>query len=257
MNSYALASFLQNIMAYQIVFWIIDALLGAGLCFGPLKWRKGLLTTVAIYWGIILGALIGFMITREEYVVVLALIVLGAVILPILTYTVAGVNRFMLGFLVFSKLGIMAVLAMAEAFGSDAYSLMALPIYLGIVVGLFFMAWKQVKVSTFICALAFLGSVQMAQALGNIINQIRYGITGDISILFDPVELVAAVFGVELTDAATFIVMLVLMFFGIIAHTKRIKAQGYPLSTPVIVYETSDPNKNGKILDNTQFRYDD
>lgn len=52
--------FLTYVTIFQIVTDIYDAIIGSALIFGALKWRKGLLSTVACYWGIVLGFLVGF-----------------------------------------------------------------------------------------------------------------------------------------------------------------------------------------------------
>ena len=41
---------LENIAVFQIATELFKVTLGAGLCFGALKWRRGLLTTTAIGW---------------------------------------------------------------------------------------------------------------------------------------------------------------------------------------------------------------
>ena len=49
---------LSNLLIFQIVIDIIKVTVGAGLCFGALKWRRGLLTTTAVGWGLFLGFLL-------------------------------------------------------------------------------------------------------------------------------------------------------------------------------------------------------
>ena len=46
---------LSRLLVFQIVFDLISVTVGAGLCFGALKWRRGLLTTTAIAWGSCVG----------------------------------------------------------------------------------------------------------------------------------------------------------------------------------------------------------
>ena len=46
---------LARLLVFQIVIDLISVTVGAGLCFGALKWRRGLLTTTAIAWGLFLG----------------------------------------------------------------------------------------------------------------------------------------------------------------------------------------------------------
>ena len=46
---------LSNLLIFQIITELIKVTIGAGLCFGALKWRRGLLTTTAIGWGFFLA----------------------------------------------------------------------------------------------------------------------------------------------------------------------------------------------------------
>lgn len=99
--------FLSYITVFQVVSDIYDLLIGSALVYGALKWRKGLLTTTAFYWGLVLGFLSGvFMVflLNTDFLIVIVTVVIGAVIFPILTYRIPAVNRFVVGFLVTMKL---------------------------------------------------------------------------------------------------------------------------------------------------------
>ena len=41
----------SNIVILEVLTDITGVIIGAGLCFGALKWRRGTLTTTAIGWG--------------------------------------------------------------------------------------------------------------------------------------------------------------------------------------------------------------
>ena len=84
---------LMNLAVFQIVTEIIQATIGVGLCFGALKWRKGLLTTTAIGWGFVLGIVFAFIfgdILGE--IGALTCVAIGVLVMPLLTYTV-WINR--------------------------------------------------------------------------------------------------------------------------------------------------------------------
>ena len=97
-----LETILSNIVIFQVITALIKASVGLGLCFGALKWRqgalvwrRGLLTTISIAWGFALGVLVAS--TLDDSTGALLCVIIGVIALPILTYTVPGVNRFMLG----------------------------------------------------------------------------------------------------------------------------------------------------------------
>ena len=99
--------FLKYVAIFQIFTDIYDLLIGSALVYGALKWRKGLLTQAALYWGIVLGLMFGmiaFLSVGVDLEFIIVTVVLGAIVFPILTYTVPAVNRFVLGFLVTMKL---------------------------------------------------------------------------------------------------------------------------------------------------------
>ena len=239
--------FFSNIAIYQIVTSIIGAIFGAFLYFGPLKWRKGLLTTTAIGWGAVLGLLVGTLLTQRDPSVWIVSTLVGVILLPILTYKVPAVNRFILGYVVFEKLGFMLSTELARNGYIQIEMAVVMPIAIGVVVGIILMAWTKIRIGAFSCGVVFLGSVNLATNISKIINQIHFGITGDIRILLDPVDIIFAMFGIELTDKWTLVAMVFLMIIGVYRHVKILKAEGFSLDTPVIAYETNDPSKHGKI----------
>ena len=77
--------FLAYIAIFEILTDIYDALIGSALVFGALKWKKGLLSTVACYWGIVLGFFAGFLIAYNmdtDIMIIIFTIVMGAVFSP-------------------------------------------------------------------------------------------------------------------------------------------------------------------------------
>ena len=44
---------ISNLIIFEIVTNLIEVTIGAGMCFGALKWKKGLLTTTAIGCGLV------------------------------------------------------------------------------------------------------------------------------------------------------------------------------------------------------------
>ncbi len=229
---------LSNLLIFQIVTSCIKVTVGAGLCFGALKWRRGLLTTTAISWGFFLGLLIMMMLNESFDSAGSIFIVCACVILlPILTYTIPGVNRFMLGFIVGNKLAFMVTTELAKERIIDIQNAIIIPLAIGTIVGVVLMAWTKVRVSAFVIGCAFLGSCEMASTISEWINRIFFSVTGDVGYLFDPIDLLFSLFKIELTDIYTFISLVVLMILGIRTQIKSLQAQGIPLSTPVIGFE--------------------
>lgn len=237
----------SNLLVFQIITDLIKVTIGAGLCFGALKWRRGLLTATSIAWGFFLGLLIAI-IVREMIDVAGALIcvIVGMIGLPILTYTIPGVNRFILGFLVSSKLFFMLTTVLAKDGTIEPEYTVIVPLLAGIVIGLGLMAWTRMRVSAFVLSCTFIGASEIAPVISEWINRISFSVTGDIGYLFDPIDLFFALFKIELTDKWMLISMVILMIWGGYNQIGRLKDQGIPLNTPLIGFEVPRAD-NGKI----------
>lgn len=240
--------FISYFLAAQIISCIISIILGAYTCFGALKWRKGLISSIAAYWGLFLGVILGAMISTQDLTYIILFAVLGGVIFPILTYHIAGVNRFVIGFIVAMKLTfmVMTVLLKENQIGFDL--LFTAPLIVGTIVGFILMAWTQIRVSAFVLACAFIGASELAPALAQLVNSVQFGITGDIGYFIDVYDIFFAFFRIELTDGMTLLFMIILMGAGIATQLRSVKNQGYDYSTPLIVFETTRKELHGRIL---------
>jgi len=209
----------------------------------------GLITTVATYFGIVLGFTLGYIsfISSGKVAPFLICILIGGIVFPILTYKVPTVNRFVVGFLVAMKLCFMVTTVLTKDGKMSISAMITAPLIIGTIVGIALMLWTQVSVSAFVAACAFIGASQIAPVISKYINQIQYGVTGNISYLFDPYDLVFALFKVELTDKWTLIFIVIFMIAGIYFQLKSVRDQGYDYNTPLIVYETNYKSKHGKI----------
>ena len=219
--------------------------------FGALKWRKGLLSTVACYWGIVLGFLVGFFLVYSRHIDIIAILIttiMGAIIFPVLTYSVPAINRFVLGFLITGKLSYMITTYMWKEGYIELRVATALPVVLAIIFGLIFMLMSQLSVLPFALGCIFIGASQVAPVISKFINQVEFGITQDYSLLFDPRDLIFAMFNIELTDGWTLFFMIVFMGLGLPYQLNYIKQQGYTYDTPIIVFETDSKNMSGKII---------
>lgn len=243
--------FLAYIAIFQIVTDIYDLLIGSALVFGALKWRKGLLTTTAFYWGLVFGFLIGtftsFSLDISPVIIIISVLI-GAIIFPILTYRIPAVNRFVLGFLVTMKLLYMFTTYLCKNGNMELETAITLPLILAAIFGIIFMLLRQLSVLPFALGCAFLGASQVAPTIAKYVNQFIFGITHDYSLLFDPIDFIFALFKIELTDGWTLLFMIILMGVGIPLQLSFIKKQGYSYDTPIIVFETDNPNMHGKII---------
>ncbi len=238
----------SNIVILEVLTDITGVIIGAGLCFGALKWRRGTLTTTAIGWGFFIGVfIVALMSDSIEEEGILFWLLVPTLLLPVLTYTVPGVNRFVLGYIVGFKLCFMLTTLLAKEGDIDVLQAIAIPVGFGTLLGLGLMAWTRVRVSAFILACSFLGASEIAPVIAKWINRLLFMATGSIEYIFDPIDMFFALFKVELTDGWTFLILLVLMAFGAYRQFRALKEKGVPLDTPIIGFETPDKRDNGKI----------
>lgn len=252
----AIEAIIKNWLIFEIAGSLIKVTLGAGLCFGALKWRKGLLTVTAIGWGFILGGALA-LLTADLFgwVGIIIFILTGLVVLPILTYRIPAVNRFMLGFLVSSKLFFMLTTVLAKQGIMEISTAAVLPLVVGTMIGFILMAWTRVRVSAFILGCTFIGASEIAPVISEWINRIGFSLTGNPQFFFDPVDLIFAMFKIELTDKWTLGCMILFMAIGACIQIRNMKQKGIAMDTPLIVYESSSGpngriyNKDGKYID--------
>ena len=246
-----MGEFITYIFIFQIVSDIYDLLIGSALIFGALKWRKGLLTTTAFYWGLILGFFGGAFIFYSLDVtpaIIIVTIAVGAIAFPILTYRIPAVNRFVLGFLVTMKLLYMLTTYLFKNGNMEFSTAIVLPLIAATILGIFFMLLRQLSVLPFALGCVFLGASQIAPTIAKYINQFIFGITHDYSLLFDPIDFVFALCKIELTDGWTLLIMIIVMCIGVPVELNFIRKQGYTYDTPIIAFETDDPKINGRII---------
>ncbi|MBO5336501.1 MAG: hypothetical protein J6A94_05135 [Lachnospiraceae bacterium] len=243
--------FLAYITIFQIATDLFDLFIGSSLIFGALKWRKGLLSATAFYWGLVLGLISGVFFTYvfdTSPLSILIMAAIGAIIFPIFTYVIPAVNRFVLGFIVVMKLLFMFTTVMCKDGNMELTTALTLPLILGTLSGIIFMFLKQLSVLPFVLGCVFIGASQFAPTIAKYINQFIFGITHDYSLLFDPIDFIFALFKIELTDGLTLLLVIIFMCIGIPFQLHSIKKQGYGYDTPIIAFETDDPNMHGKIV---------
>lgn len=242
--------FLEYLAIFQIATDIYDLLIGSALIYGALKWRKGLLSTTACYWGIVLGFAGGGIIAYalDMPAVIFITIIIGAIVFPIMTYLIPAVNRFVLGFLVTMKLLYMLTTYLCKEGIMEFSVALISPLIIATILGILFMFMREMSVLPFALGCVFIGASQLAPTIAKYINQFIFGITQDFSLLFDPIDFIFALFKIELTDGWTLLLMIIFMVCGLPIQLGYIKKQGYDYDTPLIVFETDNEDMHGKIV---------
>lgn len=183
-----------------------------------------------------------------DIIAILITTIMGAIIFPVLTYSVPAINRFVLGFLVTGKLLYMLTTYLCKKEIIEFETAFTLPLVLATTLGIIFMLLQELSVLPFALGCVFIGASQVAPTIAKYINQFMFGITQDYSLLFDPVDFIFALFKIELTDGWTLLFMIIFMCIGLPFQLNYIKEQGYTYDTPIIVFETENKDMHGKIV---------
>lgn len=235
-----MSELIERILIFQFITELVQVVFGVGLCFGALKWRRGSLTSTAVIWGLLLGLWIGSAFLSSESGSVEQLLICGAIgmlIFPILTYTVPGVNRFVLGFLFGTKFVAMITTILLKNGFIDIVEALVSPMIAGTIIGLIMMAWVQMRVMPLVLCSTFIGASSIAPTIAEWINRGGFIITGSSYFLPDPIDLLFALFKIELTDTITLFVMVALLIFGCAIQLSSLKTQGIPYDAPIIGFE--------------------
>lgn len=238
-----------SILAFKIGSDILNVIFGTWMVFGALKWRKGLIAYTAIIWGAVLGLMSGFYMydfSRSDTIIATCLLI-GVLLFPVLTYAVPSVNRFVVGYIVFMKISFMVTTYLFKNGNLELDQMFLTPVVIGVLAGLILAVWTEMSVLPFIIACSFLGASYVAPTVAEYVNMILAGIAGDYWAWLDPLDVLFGIFRIELTDGWTLLFMAVFMGLGIPYQIKSVRAQGFTLDTPIVVYETSDPKKHGRI----------
>lgn len=230
----------------QFIVEAIRFLCGTKLCIGALKWRKGTLSTTAALWGAVLGLYLGTTVMMSgdgDLGALVAFTVFGALIFWILTYTIAGVNRFVLGFIFGSKLVGMITTVMLKDGTIDLLTSLYAPLVAGTIIGLVLMAWLNMRVLPIILCSTFIGAGEIAPIISEWVNRGGFIVTGDLSYLFDPMDTLFSFIGIELTDEITLVAMIILLVIGTSLQLSSLKKQNIAFSTPVIGFEIPGSEK--------------
>lgn len=275
-------------MEFNIVVLIFIALnllqtaVGAGLCFAPIKWQKGLITAMSIKLGMLAGGILATIITIYlfdseasgvprsvaykyiEYIPAFFVIsvILGAIIMPVLTYTVSKINRFVLGYIVGSKLTIIftvgAIHDGLDEIGNYLFNgnlnieiiiVMLMPVIIGSIFGIILASLDKFKISAYVVACSYIGASECAPNIEKYLGYIKAFLTGDIGAAIDPIDMIFSSYNIELNSMTTFVIIIILMGISSYYKIKSLLNQGYSLDTNIALLETEEGELVTEVLD--------
>lgn len=218
-------------------FSIIQIFTAGAMCIYGYKWRKGLIATLSIYIGIILGILIAAALINQNY----KNITFGLILIPIialgfysLAYKCVPLNHFLTGFLVGNKVAFMIVYnIMHEGHVKfDLAALLIIPIIIGLITGgVLCSVFTNAAVLT---CLVYLGSVELVTKVSDLINKSLFLATGNVGYIFDLEGILLKVVGVEIPSFGEVIFIIIVGVFSFILQKKMMDRDGIDLSKKIV-----------------------
>lgn len=212
----------NNLETTQLTIDIFKLIMGLAFLICPLKWQKILLTTMSAYWGTVVSILIGLVmetIFKLDASVGLYLILIGLVIFPIMVYKISAATRFALGFVTVIKPVYMYCAILSASKNLDLLISIYLPILAGVIIGLVYMAMKELDIRFYLFSGCFIGASQTICVFMQYIG-LKFKMQGafyfPISMYFTAIEIIYYI-----------VLIVIIMSMGILIQLKTLKEQRY------------------------------
>ncbi len=218
-------------------FFIVQIVSGGAMCIYGCKWRKGLIATLSVRIGIILGLLFAaFLINQSMDLITFAFlsIFIIAIIFYILAYRWIPLNHFLTGFLVGNKLTFMVVYRIMSEGGAklNITILLVVPLIVGLIAG--FIVSSIFNYYTVIICIVYIGAVELVTGIADIINKTLFFSTGRISYIFDIEGILLKIVGVEVPSLLEVIFILIVGIASFMWQRYLLIQSGKDLSQTII-----------------------
>lgn len=194
---------------------IVQIFVSSVMCIYGYKWRKGLIATMSVYVGLLLGMLIAFPLFKggkvESSILVVAVV---TIVFYYSAYKVILLNHFLAGFLLTVKISYMVIFALMEndIVNANTKVLIVFPIIIGLLSGAIILLLYNNNIV--ILCLSFIGAVEIGSKAVDIYNKTMFTFTKDLSFIFDPIEYVLGLFGIDCIDIKEVVLILILFIIS-------------------------------------------
>lgn len=221
-----------------LAFSILQMIAGGIMCVFGYKWSKGLIATVALYIGVVLGFfLAGFCYIKLDFDsgICLLIFVVTIVLFDTLAYKNAKVNHFLAGFIVAVKLCFLLMLQIMKLNVDFGGWIFVTPIIAGIIFGIVVLCKMNNRILV-ICT-AYIGSTTFVSEAMNLLQKIQFARTGDFTIFYgDSIESVLLkLLGIDIPTFLEFILIIACFSLSCYTQIRLLKNNGVSLSDNVII----------------------
>lgn len=218
-------------------FFIVQIVSGGAMCIFGCKWRKGLIATLSVRIGIVLGLLFAaFLLKQSMDLLTLAFfsIFAIAIIFYVLAYKWVPLNHFLTGFLVGNKLAFMVVYRIMSEGGAklNITVLLVVPLIVGLIAG--FVVSSIFNYYTVTICIVYIGTVELVTGIADIINKTLFLATGRISYIFDLEDILLKVVGVEVPSLLEVVFILIVGIASFMWQRYLLLESGKDLSQTIV-----------------------
>lgn len=221
-----------KIICYVVDFLIVlQIITSAVMCLYGYKWSKGLIAIMSTYIGFTLGGIIAyFLLNIGVGYGCLWIVPICTISFAISAYTVVWINHFSAGYLVVIKICYMILYTLMDngVMDTNITFLLIMPLVIGFVAGIIICAVYNNYVV--IMCLSFIGATELIPKLFDLINKTLFVATGDIGFIFDPIDFILEIFGIDTISLWEVIGILVVFVLSFIWQRKLMIDNGIDLS---------------------------
>lgn len=204
-------------------FVVIRLVVSGIMCVYGYKWRRGLIALMSTYVGIVIGLIICVVLIESEAgggsIIAIPICAVG---FAGLAYKNIGLNHFLGGFLLITKVSFMLITKAYEyGMAEDIGWLFVLPIILGIIGGIAFSTRYTGYVV--ISCLAFWGAIDFVPNMFKLLNGTLFVMTGDFGYIFDPRSFIFSIFGIEIPSGGE--VLFILVVTAVSIYFQKVRAE--------------------------------
>lgn len=232
---------MEGLMYFLDLLILIRIGTGAVMCVFGYKWRKGLISIMALYIGFSLGMIAFALVIAAEMgagigIVIWLIITVGFVIAA---YKNIKLNHFLTAFLVGIKLFTMLIyFLMEQGIIEYGWSLIVVPVFLS-TIGAIFVCGKFTYMAV-VCCTAYIGAVEVAMGISKLLNGTLFAVTGDFGFLFNPIDFILSIMGIEMPSGLEVILIFIIFAIGAWYQRKILIKNNIDLSE-VIVDDRNKP----------------
>lgn len=221
-----------------LAFSILQMIAAAVMCIFGYKWSKGLIATVAMYIGVVLGFFFaGFAYAKLDFDSGICIVIFIATILlfDIMAYKNIKLNHFLAGFIVAVKLSFLLILQIMKLNIDFGGWMFIAPIIVGIIFGIIVVCNMNNKIMI-ICT-AYIGSTTFITEAKNLFQNIEFARTGDFTIFTgdSPEAILLNMLGIEVPTFLEFLIIIAAFLISYYIQKKSLERMGLSLTDDIII----------------------